>query len=147
MNDFTPPALPCIPFSQVYEDNIECKIKEIDLFLKTTSPPYDTKDISDLLHINLSDLYYIMEKQSISSFNILSFFITVQHSSSYICRLIQRQWKYTNIKYYTPQIVSDIYELNPDKVSLAFKQSGLTCVESHNLKEIFGYIYVPVMNW
>ena len=146
MNDFNPSALPCIPFSQVYENNIERKIMAIDIFLKTTPPPYNTKDISDLLHISLDDLTCIMEKENISTFNILSFFTVVHQSSSYICRLIQRQWKYNNIKYYTPEIISYIYELNLDKVRLAFKQSELSRVESHNLKEVFGYIYVPVMH-
>lgn len=147
MNKFNPQALPCLPFSKVYENNIQCKIAEIDTFLKTTPPPYNTRSITDLLHITPSELCYIMEKQSISSFNILSFFTLVQHSSSYICKLIQRQWKYGNIEYYTPEIVAYIYELNLDKVRLAFKQSGLKQVESHNLKEIFSYIYVPIMNF
>lgn len=146
MNDFNPLTLPCLPFSQVYENNIEYRIKEIDSFLKFASPPYEIKDISDLLHIEINELNHIMEKENISTFNILSFFIVVQHSSNYICKLIQRQSKYTNIRYYTPEIVSYIYELNPDKVEDAFRESDLELVESHNLKEIFRNVYVPIMN-
>lgn len=146
MSNSNPQALPCLPFSQIYERNIASKLKEIDIFLKTTSPPYNIKDVSDLLHISSNELVCMMENKNIPILNILSFFIVVQTSSSYICQLIQREWEYYNIKYYTPEIIAYIYELNQDKVALAFKQSGLSQVESHNIKELFSYISVPVMN-
>ncbi len=146
MNNFNPPALPCVPFSKVYTNNIESRIKEIDIFLKATPPPYKLEDVSNLLHIDLDDLIFIIENKNITSLNIISFFTIVQTSSNYICQLIQREWKYSRIKYYTPEIISYIYDLNPDKVRLAFKQSGLSYVDSNNIKELFQYIDVPVMN-
>ena len=147
MNGFTPPALPCIPFSKVYECNIESKIKEIDIFLKTTSPPYKMKDVSELLHIETTDLVCIINNENITVLNILSFFTIIQTSTSYICQLIQREWKYQGAKHYTPEAISYIYDLNLDKVRLAFKQSGLVQVTPNNIKQLFAHIYVPVMNF
>ncbi|NLI90297.1 MAG: hypothetical protein GX366_07830 [Epulopiscium sp.] len=146
MDKIPPHTLRYICFANVYEHNIERKIKEIDLFIKTSPPPYKAEDISDLLHINLDELYSILEVEYCDSLDMLSFFKLIRTSSSYICRLIQRQCEYYDIKYYTPEVISYIYELNIDKVRKAFKESSLLCVESHNLKEIFSYIYVPVVN-
>lgn len=146
MNNFRPPALPVLCFAKIYENNIESKIKAIDLFLKTTPTPYNPEDISSLLHIELNDLLSIMKQENISSLDMVAFFKVIQTSSSYICKLIQRQWEHAGVKCYTPEIISYIYELNLDKVRLAFKQCELVCVESHNLKELFSYIYVPIMN-
>ncbi len=147
MNNFNSTALPCISFAKVYEHNIESKIKEIDIFLKTTSAPYRLEDVSDLLHIETTDLVYIMKKENITDFTIVSFFTIIQTSSSYICQLIQREWKYHGIKSYTPEMISYIYDLNLDKVCLAFEQSGLSPVDPDNIKELFQYINVPVMNF
>lgn len=146
MDNIPPHTLRYICFANIYEHNIENKIKEIDLFIKTSPSPYLAEDISDLLHINLDDLYSILEVEACDSLDMLSFFKLIQTSSSYICRLIQREWEYYGIKYYTPEVISYIYELNIDKVRKAFKESSLLCVESHNLKELFSYIYVPVVN-
>ncbi len=147
MNHFNPLALPCVPFSKVYESNIESKIKEIDIFLKTTSSPYCLEDVSDLLHIETTDLMCILEKENITALNILSFFTIIQTSSSYICQLIQREWRYQASKCYTPEAISYIYDLNLDKVRLAFKESGLPYVTPNNIKQLFDHIYVPVMNF
>ncbi len=147
MNDFKPTALPCISFDKIYTNNIESRIKEIDIFLKTTTPPYKVDYISRLLHIELDELYSIIEKQNITTLNIISFFTIVQSSSSYICKLIQREWKYNSIKHYTPEMIAYIYDLSLHKVSLAFKKSGLSHVDSDNIQELFKHIEVPMMNW
>ncbi|HHX60571.1 MAG TPA: hypothetical protein GX707_07590 [Epulopiscium sp.] len=147
MNDFNSTALPCISFARIYENNIESRIKEIDIFLKSTPSPYTPEDISDLLHIDLNDLMSIMENKNITILNILSFFTIVQSSTSYICQLIQREWQYNGIPYYTPEIIAYIYDLNLDKVRLAFEQSGLSHIDPNNIKELFNYIYIPVMNF
>lgn len=146
MNNLNPGALPCLCFSQIYKRNIQSKLQEIDIFLKTTPVPYEVSEVSDLLYISLDDLTYIMQDKKITILNMVSFFTIIQTSSSYICKLIQREWEYAGAKYYTPEAISYIYELNLDKVQAAFKQSGLCQVDSHNINELFQYIYVPVMN-
>lgn len=146
MNNSNSTALPCISFAKVYTNNIESRIKEIDIFLKSTPPPYKLEDVSELLHLDLDDLISTIENQNITVLNIISFFTIIQTSSSYICQLIQRQWKYNDTEHYTPEIVSYIYDLNPNKVRLAFEKSGVSHVGADNIKELFEYIDVPVMN-
>ena len=146
MNNSNQTALPCISFDQVYERNIESKIKEIDIYLKTETPPYKAEDVSDLLHIEIGDLVSIMKNENITTLNILSFFTIIQTSSSYICQLIQREWKYQGLEHYTPEAISYIYDLNLDKVRFAFKMSGLSQVTPDNIKQLFQHISVPIMN-
>lgn len=144
MNHYNPPALPCVSFTRIYERNIEPQIKNIDIFLKATTPPYKPKEVSDLLHIELNELLSIMKTESISNLDMLSFFTIVQVSRSYICQLIQREWKYIGIKYYTPEMIAYIYDLNIDKVRFAFEKSGLCYVDPDNIKELFQHINVMV---
>ena len=146
MNDFKPTALPCISFDKIYTKNIESRIKDIDIFLKTSTPPYCVDNIGKLLHIELDELCSIIEKQNITTLNIISFFTIIQSSSSYICQLIQREWKYNSIEQYTPEMIAYIYDLNLHKVRLAFKESGLDKVTTSNIKQLFRYIEVPMMN-
>lgn len=147
MNNPSPEALPLLCFSEIYEQNIEAKLKAIDIFLKTTTPPYSSSEVTNLLHITLEDLEDIMSKNHIPFLNMVGFFSIMQTASSYICRLLQREWECSISNHYTPEAISYIYELNPEKVKAAFKQSGITTVTSHNIKELFSYIYVPVMNF
>ena len=79
MHNFNPTALPCISFAKVYADNIESRIKDIDIFLKSTPSPYKPEDISDLLHIDLNILNDIIENQKITVLNIMSFFTNPAH--------------------------------------------------------------------
>ena len=146
MNNPNPESLPCLCFSQIYKCNIQSRLKKIDIFLKTTPSPYDPSDISDLLNIHLDDLTYIMQYKKITILNMVSFFTIIQTSSSYICKLIQREWKYNKVQHYTPEAIAYIYDLNLEKVQAAFQESGLCQVNSHNINELFQYIYVPVMN-
>lgn len=146
MNNPNPESLPCLCFSQIYKCNIQTRLKQIDIFLKTTPAPYELNEISDLLHIHLNDLTHIMQDKKITILNMVSFFTIVQTSSNYICKLIQREWEYHTSRYYTPEAIAYIYELNLEKVQTAFKESGLSQVDSHNINELFQYIYVPVMN-
>lgn len=146
MNNPNSEALPCLCFSEIYKQNIQIKIQKIDIFLKSTPSPYEPRDVADLLCMSSNELTNIMQSNNIATLDRISFFTVIQTSSSYICKLIQREWKYSALKYYTPQTISYIYELNLEKVQMAFKESGLTQVDSHNIHELFEYIYVPVMN-
>jgi hypothetical protein len=66
------------------------------------------------------------------------------HSSSYICRLIQRQWKYAQVDQYTPEILADIYEINIHKVQAAFDTLDKSSVSSQEVMDVFNNIYTSV---
>lgn len=137
-----PPVL--VSFRQIYEQNIAPKLKEIDIFLKTEDFPYDVQHTAELLGMPLGEVLEIMTAHHIETLDKLSFFTIVSVSSSYICRLIQRQWKYVNTPFYTVSIVSYIYELNQEKVLLAFDQLGKEYIHESELMDLFTHISTPI---
>ncbi|MGL4799983.1 MAG: hypothetical protein ACRCWY_11400 [Cellulosilyticaceae bacterium] len=138
----TPPVL--VSFGQVYEQNIASRLREIDLFLKTTDCPYNVPHIAELLGMPVGEVTEIIKAHHIDTLNKLSFFTIVAYSTSYICRLIQRQWKYANTPFYTPSIVAYIYELNPYKVQAAFEKLGRESILESELRMLFDFISTPI---
>ena len=92
-----------ISFKQIYMQNISPKLIGIDLFLKTNEAPYNHVEVALVLGMPVQEVLSIMTKHSIPSITLVDFFTIVMHSSSYICRLIQRQWKYAQVDQYTPK--------------------------------------------
>ena len=88
-----------ISFKQIYMQNISPKLIGIDLFLKTNEAPYNHVEVALVLGMPVQEVLSIMTKHSIPSITLVDFFTIVMHSSSYICRLIQRQLKSIFIKY------------------------------------------------
>lgn len=140
-----PPAL--VSFRQIYEQNIASKLREIDIFLKTTDCPYNVQHIAELLGMPIGEVLEIMSTHHIDQVNKVDFFTIVSCSSSYICRLIQRQWKYVNTPLYTASIISYIYELNQDKVLLAFNHMGKEYIDESELPELFDLISTPIFTY
>lgn len=139
-----PPVL--ISFRQIYEQNIACRLREIDIFLKTTDCPYEVQDIAELLGMPVGEILKIMSEHEIDTLNKVAFFTIISYSSSYICRLIQRQWKYVNAPFYTASIVSYIYELNQDKVQAAFDKLGNEYILESELMNLFEHICTPIFH-
>ncbi|MGL4363403.1 MAG: hypothetical protein ACRCSG_09110 [Cellulosilyticaceae bacterium] len=137
-----PPML--VSFGHIYEQNIASKLREIDVFLKSTDCPYSVQNIAELLGMPIKEILDIMDTRNITQINKLDFFTIVSHSSSYICKLIQRQWKYVNTPFYTAEIISYIYELNPDKVQQAFTSLGKEYISESELLDLFNNIFTPI---
>ncbi len=132
-------------FDIIYSQNIRPKIKNLDIFLKSKHSPYDINEVSALLDIKCSDIKNILNlKENINVVDTIGFFHLIMNSSSYICRLIQRQWKYTSCDSYTPEMISYIYELNINKVRNAFETLGVTSVHDSQLSDVFKRIYTPI---
>ena len=133
-----------ISFKKIYMQNISPKLIGIDLFLKTNEAPYDHVEVALVLGMPVQEVLSIMTKHSISSITLVDFFTIVMHSSSYICRLIQRQWKYAQVDQYTPEILADIYEINIHKVQAAFDTLDKSSVSSQEVMDVFNNIYTSV---
>ncbi len=131
-------------FDMIYAQNIRPKIKNLDIFLKCKRSPYDINEVAELLDMKCSDIKSILNLKEINVINTIDFFNVITHSSSYICRLIQRQWKYISYDSYTPEMVANIYELNIDKVQAAFELLGITSANDYQLSDVFKNIYTPV---
>ena len=133
-----------ISFKQIYMQNISPKLMGIDVFLKTNDAPYDHVEVALILGMPVQEVVEIMSTHSITSIALVDFFTIVMHSSSYICRLIQRQWKYAQVDQYTPEILAAIYELNIHKVQAAFDVLDKSFVSSEEVMDVFNHIYTSV---
>ena len=133
-----------ISFKQIYMQNISPKLIGIDLFLITNEAPYNHVEVALVLGMPVQEVLSIMTKHSIPSITLVDFFTIVMHSSSYICRLIQRQWKYAQVDQYTPEILADIYEINIHKVQAAFDTLDKSSVSSQEVMDVFNNIYTSV---
>ncbi|WP_058486594.1 hypothetical protein [Defluviitalea phaphyphila] len=131
-------------FLQIYETNIEEKLKKIDLFLKSSPDQLNIHITSELLNIKEEEIKNIMLKNNIDVINPASFFIIMVEGNSYICGLLQRQLKTGSKTTYSIEDISYIYQLNPEKVKIACKKSNIDKITSNNIKKLFEYIPIQI---
>ncbi|MGL4737345.1 MAG: hypothetical protein ACRCW2_07795 [Cellulosilyticaceae bacterium] len=136
-----------VSFKTIYNQNIAPKLKAIDLLLKTTDAPYTAEDVASVLQMSIDEVTTIMMAHEIATISLVDFFTIVSYSSSYICKLIQRQWRYSSLASYTPEIIAYIYELSIDKVNHAFSALGLTVVHSNDLMQLFSQIHISIFRF
>lgn len=134
-----------VSFKQIYMQNISPKLMGIDLFLKTNEAPYDHVEVALVLGMPVQEVTSLMSEHNICQITLVDFFTIVSYSSSYICRLIQRQWKYAMLDTYTPEIVASIYEINISKVQAAFDELKKSYITSHDLMDLFDKIHTSVL--
>lgn len=147
MDNFFTTGPSLVPFKQIYAQNITPKLEAIDLYLKTTDAPYNLLEVAQVLQTSEHEVQSIMTKHDIKSITRVDFFTIIAHCSSYICKLISRQWKYTHLNHYTATIIADIYEINIHKVEAAFKDMQVETISDCELMEIFSRIHTPIYNF
>lgn len=133
-----------ISFKQIYTQNISPKLMGIDLFLKTNEAPYNHVEVALILGMPVQEVLDIMTDHDITHISLVDFFTIIMHSSSYICRLIQRQWKYAQVDQYTPEVLAAIYEINIHKVKAAFDVLDKSHISSKEIMDVFSHIYTSV---
>ncbi|MGL4343921.1 MAG: hypothetical protein ACRCTE_01860 [Cellulosilyticaceae bacterium] len=136
-----------VSFKTIYNQNIAPKLQAIDLLLKTSDAPYHPEDIASVLQMSMEELTTITTNHQIHSIGMVDFFTIVSYSSSYICKLIQRQWQYFSLTHYTPEVIAYIYELNINKVEQAFSELDLTAIHSEDLMHLFSHIHISVFRF
>ena len=129
-----------VSFKQIYIQNISPKLMDIDVFLKTNDAPYNPIEVALVLGMPTEEVTDLMKEHNIKAITLVDFFTIVSHASSYICRLITRQWKYAFSEDYTPEMIAYIYELNLTKVQEAFKLLGKCYIAPHEMLEVFNHI-------
>lgn len=134
-----------VSFKQIYMQNISPKLMGIDLFLKTNEAPYDHVEVALILGMPEQEVVCIMSEHNISEITLVDFFTIISYSSSYICRLIQRQWKYAMLDTYTPEVIASIYEINISKVQAAFDTLDKSYIPCHEVMDVFDHIYTSVL--
>lgn len=133
-------------FDHIYATTIKPKLEEIDIFLKTNEAPFSQQAVADLLNVTYPQLLNTMQTNAIIELNNINFFQIIAYLQSPICTLISKQWKYNFLDKYTPEVISDIYNLEYSKVKLAFEEIGASTVDPSNLSCIFKRIHVTVFN-
>lgn len=135
-----------IGFDEIYIKSICSKLENIDIFLKENTSPFHVYEVANVLEIETTELYSLMETLQITELDSSNFFPIVLNASSKICKLISKQWKYAQTQAYTPEIVAEIYMLNIHKVKSAFAELGTDLVTDMELIEVFKRIHLTVFS-
>lgn len=128
-------------FMDEYKEKIEPKIKEIDIFMKSHSNPFNKKKSAELLNISESELQQIMEIENIETINRYNFFKIMKKGSSPICRLFARQLQ-RGFENYTPEDISYIYDIDITVVLEASRKIGISQFDDVLLKTLFENIMI-----
>ncbi|MDF2613228.1 MAG: hypothetical protein K0S71_1014 [Clostridia bacterium] len=144
MDKFSSECISLVSFDKIYSQNIRPKLEEIDIFLKSSTMPYDVNDVADLLSVPSADILEIMTRLEISILDKINFFSLLFHLPSYICKLIKRQWQYSTEKAYSPEMIADIYQINIHKVKSAFEELNIQYIKSDQVDEVFKRIYSTI---
>lgn len=123
-----------------YNKTIAPKLKEIDIFIKTSTLPLNQEKMSKLLYISQNELQQIIISHSINLLEKQSFFDIMKHGSSEICQLFSRELQCGIPKIYTPHNISYIYNIDIDTILDACKNIGIVEFNSFTLKLLFSEI-------
>lgn len=145
MDQFSSECISLVSYDKIYDQNIRPKLEEIDTFLKTSIPPYNAYELALLLDVKPDQLLGAMKELQISVVNQVNFFHLIFHLSSPICQLIKRQWRYSHLNTYTPYHIAQIYQINLHKVTKAFEELGVECIEDSRLHEVFKRIHTTLL--
>lgn len=146
MENYINSRMQLISYDQIYMNKLKPKLMALDLYIKECKSSFHVYEIADILEIETSEILSFMETHHIESFDLLSLFQFMFESSSEICGYISRQWKYHAITHYSPEIISEIYNLNLHKVQCAFDDLNTTFVTDDELMEVFKRIHVTRFN-
>lgn len=145
MDQFSSECISLVSYDKIYNQNIRPKLEEIDIYLKSSIPPYNAYELAPLLDVQPSQVLGAMKELRISVVNQVSFFHLIFHLSSPICQLIKRQWRYSHLTTYTPYHIADIYQINIHKVTKAFEELDIESIEVSRLHEVFKRIHTTLL--
>ncbi|PHV70357.1 hypothetical protein CS063_10735 [Sporanaerobium hydrogeniformans] len=145
MDQFSSECISLVSFDKIYDQNIRPQLEEIDIYLKSSIPPYNAYEVAFLLSVKPSEVLDTMKKFQIPVLNQMSFFHLIVHLSSPICQLIKRQWRYSHLNYYTAEHIAAIYQINIHKVTKAFEELDIEYVKPDRLHEVFKRIHTTLL--
>ncbi|MBQ4346985.1 MAG: hypothetical protein IJC39_00875 [Firmicutes bacterium] len=106
------------------------KLREIDIFLKTGTPPFDKEDVAKLLYISREELSKIMRTLGITEINGYTFYKIMEHGQSPLCRIFARELsilgRLGKKGRYSPQDIAYIYGIEEKKVLAACARAGIS---------------------
>jgi len=112
-----------------YQTTIAARLREIDLYLRTTDPPYPPETVAGLLEMPKEQVWAEMRRQNLSLLDRSGFFLVMREGKSPVCRMFARELERGLPSRYTPGDVSYIYDIDIDRVLDACAGLGLTAFD------------------
>ena len=127
-------------FLEFYEYSISPKLRDIDIFIKTSEGFMNTSEISRLLYISDSELSTIMFSRDIRFIDSSNFFDIMECGSSYICKLFFREKNCGSPYIYTRKQIAYIYDLDINVVDIICDKLNISKITDYSLRLIFAEI-------
>ncbi|MDR1704508.1 MAG: hypothetical protein LBS19_07460 [Clostridiales bacterium] len=127
-------------FYDFYIREITPKLKEIDVFLKSSDGGISTDDAAELLHISRDEVVCIMRKEHIKKLNSRNFIRVMLRGSSAICKYLRRETELGSPLTYTQDDIAYIYGLDPVDVARACVETGINEATAFTLPSLFYHI-------
>ena len=116
----------------LYNNKIVPKIKEIDIFLKT-SENMPIKDVSKMLEISEDEIKSVLLKLNENNLTSQNFINIMLNGSSFICKILKREIECGSPYFYNPKDLSYIYGLDYEKVLTAYKFLNLKTITASQI--------------
>lgn len=124
-----------------YDTLIAPKLQELDLFLKTTEPPYAVDDIAICLDSSAEEIQGLLRQLGVGLPTKGVFLYLMQLVKSPICTLLQRELACGMPPTYSIEEIAYIYDLELEKVAEAAKKLGMEHFTKRELPKLFSQIY------
>nr|WP_317358559.1 hypothetical protein [uncultured Tyzzerella sp.] len=118
-----------------YNNIIIPKLKEIDIFLKTNDNMC-LEEVCEILEINKDELEKILSKINIKEINNKNFISIMLNGTSFICKMLKREIECGSPHFYNAKDLSYIYDLDYEKVLMAYKFLDIEKITSKQIPVI-----------
>ena len=129
-------------YLEYYRQEIQPRIRRIDLFLKTEEPPYEIDAVAEVLELSLEEITRWMQEEQLIFLTKRGFLHLLQSGSSSLCRLFCRAVSCGSPQSYTPQEVAYIFGLPLPTVQQAMEQIGKVCCTEEEFPSLFRQIRI-----
>lgn len=134
-------------FLEYYQRKIQPQIEEIDIFLKSEEPPYNSDIVGDLLEIPSEKWEQILQEEKISFITRGIFFQLMKRGSSPLCGMFRRAVELYLPEAYTPDVIAYIFDLDTDAVRKAAREIGQRTFTDKMLPELFSKIMLDEIRY
>lgn len=134
-------------FLEYYQRKIQPQIEEIDIFLKSEEPPYNSDIVGDLLEIPSEKWEQILQEEKISFITRGIFFQLMKRGSSPLCGMFRRAVELYLPEAYTPDVIAYIFDLDTDAVRKAARETGQRTFTDKMLPELFSKIMLDEIRY
>ena len=127
-------------YLEYYAYCIRPKLKEIDLFIKTSLKGLSVSETANILNLTEQEVKGIMEKEGIESISRLAFFKIMENGSSDICRLFKREIEIGSPYVYSKEDISYIYNIDIGTIENVCNVLEITEITPFTLPDVFAEI-------